>query len=175
MCHAHTIEGSMAASPPRRRDQHCHHPTDVARSSPRIGRATVEESTALRTKIADTTAGQQSGCTMAPRGSLPRAPLPPSALLPHGLFATRRMLPFGLDNATTSLARTIFPGTSTCVDRPLALPCDMETRGKLNMRLSVQVFSRYASLDGWDLDGTPSPRSGSSWQRSGTAASTPLN
>ena len=64
----------------------------------------------------------------APRENLPRAPSPPSALLPHGLFATRRMLPFGLDNATTSLTRTIYPGASTCVERPLALLRDTKTR-----------------------------------------------
>jgi len=75
-----------------------------------------------------TTASQQSGYPMAPRDSLPRAPSPPSALLPHGLFAARRMLPFDLDNTATSLARTICPGVGTCVERPLALPRDTETR-----------------------------------------------
>ena len=38
------------------------------------------------------------------------------------------MLPFSLDNAATSLARKICPGASTCVERPLALPRDIETR-----------------------------------------------
>jgi hypothetical protein len=76
---------------------------------------------ALCTKAAVTTARRQSDCTTALRGSVPHAPSPPSALLPHGLFATRRMLPFGLDKAATSLART-------CVERPVVLPHDTETR-----------------------------------------------
>ena len=63
---------------------------------------------------------------MASGGSIPRAPSPPPALLPHGLFATRRILPFGLDNAAMSLARTICLGAGTCVERPLVLPCDTE-------------------------------------------------
>ena len=115
-------------SPPnRRRDQHRHRPTAATQSSPRAGRATVEEPTASCTKTADMTASQQSGHATAPRDSLPRAPLPPSALLPHGLFATRWMLPFGFDNAATSLARTICLGATTCVERPLALPRNTET------------------------------------------------
>ena len=71
---------------------------------------------------------QQSGRATAPRDSVPRAPSPPSALLSHALFTTRRMLPFSLDNAATSLARAICPGASIYVEWPLALPCDIETR-----------------------------------------------
>ena len=33
----------------------------------------------------------------------------------HGLFATRRALPFGLDNTAASLARTICPNAQTYV------------------------------------------------------------
>ena len=47
-----------------------------------------------------------------------------TTLLPHGLFASRRTLPFGLDNAATSLARAICPNAQTYVERPMVLPCD---------------------------------------------------
>jgi len=40
------------------------------------------------------------------------------------LFATRRALPFGLDNAVASLARTICPNAQTYVERPMVLPRD---------------------------------------------------
>ena len=88
----------------------------------------MEGLTAPRTEAADMMTSQRSGRTIMPKDSLPHALSPPSALLPHGLFATRRMPPYGLDNAVTSLARTICLGASTCVERPLALPRDMETR-----------------------------------------------
>ena len=52
-------------------------------------------------------------------------PSPPSALLPHGLFATRCLLLFSLDNAMASLTRTIYPSASAQAERPLALPCSM--------------------------------------------------
>ena len=64
---------------------------------------------------------------MVPGGSVPHAPSPPSALLPHGLFATKWTLPFGLDNATTLLARAICSGAGTCVERPVVLLHDVET------------------------------------------------
>jgi hypothetical protein len=88
----------------------------------------VEEPTAPRAKTAITTANRWSGHLMAPRNSVPRAPSPPCALLPHGLFATRRMLLFGMDNATTSLTRVICPGDSMCVERALALPRNTQTQ-----------------------------------------------
>jgi len=55
-------------------------------------------------------------------GDAPRALSPTAVLLPHGLFATRRALPFGLDNAAASLARTICPNAQTYVERPMVLP-----------------------------------------------------
>ena len=88
----------------------------------------MEEPTAPHTRTAVTMANQQSGHPTAQSDSIPRAPLPPSALLPHGLFTARRMLPFGMDNSSTSLTRTICPGASTCVERPLALQRSMEMR-----------------------------------------------
>ena len=47
-----------------------------------------------------------------------------TTLLPHGLFAPRRALPFGLDNGAVSLARTICPNAQTYVERPMVLPRD---------------------------------------------------
>jgi hypothetical protein len=44
-------------------------------------------------------------------------------LLLHGLFAARRLLLFDLDNAVTSLARTVLPRANTHAERPLALAC----------------------------------------------------
>jgi hypothetical protein len=55
-------------------------------------------------------------------GDAPRVLSPTATLLPHGLFATRRALPFGLDNAAASLARTICPNAQTYVERPMVLP-----------------------------------------------------
>jgi len=111
-----------------RHDQHRHCPTAPAPSSSGQANLPVEGLTTPCTMTVVTTASQQSGHAMVPRDSVPRAPSPPSALLPHGLFATRRMLPFSLDNATTSLARTICLAANTCVERPLALPRDTEPR-----------------------------------------------
>jgi len=58
----------------------------------------------------------------------PRALSSPTTLLPHGLFAPRRALPFGLDNAAASLARTICPSAQTYVERPMVLPHDAGTQ-----------------------------------------------
>jgi len=57
-------------------------------------------------------------------GDAPHALSPTATLLPHGLFAPRRVLPFGLDNAVESLARTICPNAQTYVERPMVLPRD---------------------------------------------------
>jgi len=54
----------------------------------------------------------------------PRVPSSPTTLLPHGLFAPRRALPFGSDNVAASLARTICPNAQTYVERPMVLPRD---------------------------------------------------
>jgi len=90
------------ASPPkRRRDQHRCRPTAAARSWPHAGQATTEGPTTSCAETTVMTARRQSSRMTALGGSVPRAPSPPSALLPHGLFATRWMLPFGLDNAMT--------------------------------------------------------------------------
>jgi len=86
----------------------------------------MERSTPPRTETTVTTARRYSGRVSASRGSAPHAPSPPSALLPQGLFTTRRTPAFGLDNAVTSLARTICLDAGMCVERPLVIPHDTE-------------------------------------------------
>jgi len=119
------------ASPPkRRRDQHRHRPAAATRSPPSAEQTNllVEGPIALRTKVAATTVSQWGNHPTAPRDSIPRASSPPSALLLHGLFATRRTLPFGMDNVATSLTKKICLDANTYVERPLALPRHMEAR-----------------------------------------------
>jgi len=70
------------------------------------------------------TARRHESRTTTTGDSAPYALSPDTTLLPHGLFAMRRALPFGLDNATTSLARTICPNAQTYVERPMVLPRD---------------------------------------------------
>jgi hypothetical protein len=52
-------------------------------------------------------------------GDAPRALSPTARLLPHGLFASRGALPFGLDNAAASLTRAICPNAQTYVERQM--------------------------------------------------------
>ena len=135
------------ASPPKRRcGQHRHRPTTTARSSPRAVRAMVEEPTAPHAKAKVMTARRQDDRATASGGSVPRAPSPPSALLPRKLFATRQMLPFGMDNAMTSLARTICLGAGTSVERPLALPRDTETQQQTQQVAKRPDFPRIRGL-----------------------------
>jgi hypothetical protein len=101
------------ASPPKKkRWQHRHHPIAVARAPPHARQAAEQEPAASRAKAMGTMSRRQDGYATASGASVPRAPSPPSALLPHGLFAARRTYPFGLDNATTSLTKTICLGAS---------------------------------------------------------------
>jgi len=67
-------------------------------------------------KATGTTTQRQDSHVTASGGSVPRAPSPPLALLPHGLFAARQTCPFGLDNAVTSLTRTLCPDARTYVE-----------------------------------------------------------
>ena len=117
-----------ASLPKWRRGQHHHRPTAAARSSPRAERATVQEPTAPNVEAIVTTAWRRVNHATASDSSMPRAPSPPTTLLPHGLFATRQALSFGLDNAAMSLARAIYLGAGTCVERPLVLLRDTKTR-----------------------------------------------
>ena len=93
-----------------------------------------------------TTSQCQDNRATASDGSAPRAPSPPSALLPHGLFAVGRTYPFGLDNAATSLARTIFPGAKTYVERPPVLPYDAETQPQAQPTAEQPDFSWVRGL-----------------------------
>jgi len=67
-------------------------------------------------------------------GDAPRALSPTTRLLPHGLFAPRRALPFVLDNAIASLARAICPNAQTYVERPMVLPHDTGIQRRMSER-----------------------------------------
>ena len=114
-------------SPPKkRRGQHHHHPSTSSRSPVRARGEVIQDPTAPRAETAGTTARRHEDRTMTTRDSAPCAPS--TTLHPRGLFGTRRALPFGLDNAAASLARTICPNTQTYVERPMVLPRDNEAR-----------------------------------------------
>jgi hypothetical protein len=80
-----------------------------------------------------TTAGDDAPCTLSPA----------TTLLPHGLFALRRALSFGLDNAAASLARTICPNAQTYVERPMVLPRDAGAR---QQTFELPDFSQVRAL-----------------------------
>jgi len=61
-------------------------------------------------------------------GDAPRALSPTVRLLPHGLVAPRRALPFGLNNAAVSLARTICPNAQKYMERPMVVSRDNGAR-----------------------------------------------
>jgi len=116
------------ASPPKkRRGQRRHHPSASSRSSARAKRTAVQESTAPRAEAADTAAPRHDGRTATMGGDAPHVLPPSTTLLPHGLFAPRRTLPFGLDNAAASLAWAICLNAQTYVERPMVLPRDAGT------------------------------------------------
>jgi len=117
------------ASPPKkRRGQHHHHPSASSRSPVRAKREVIQEPTAPRAETAGTMARRHEDRTTMTGDSVPCALSPATTLLPHGLFAPRRALSFGLDNTAASLARTICPITQTYVERPLVLPRDAGAR-----------------------------------------------
>ena len=137
MHYAHSIGGRASASPPSIPSQEEARSASLSPPHSYCAIATprravdplVEGLIALRTGAVTEMARQQSGHRSAPQGdSLPRALSPPSALQPHGLFATRRILLFGLDNAAMSLTKTIHPSADTHVERPLAFPCSIVMR-----------------------------------------------
>jgi hypothetical protein len=113
------------ASPPKkRRGQHHRRPSASSRPATRARQEADREPAIPCAGATDTTA--QHHATTG--GDASRAPSPTAAkLLPHGLFTPRRALPFGLDNAAASLARTICPNAQTYVERPMVLPRDSET------------------------------------------------
>ena len=81
----------------------------------------MQEPTVPRPETAGVTARHHEDRTTTTGDGAPCALSPATTLLPHGLFAIRRALPFGLDNAATSLARTICPNAQTYVERPMVL------------------------------------------------------
>jgi len=76
-------------------------------------------------------------------GDAPRALSPTARLLPHGLYALRGALPFGLDNAAASLARAICPNAQTYVERPMVLPRDPRAQ---QPTFELPDFSQVRSL-----------------------------
>ena len=105
------------ASPPRkRRGQNHRRPSASPRPAFRAKQEAAREPKAPRTTGA--TAQCRDDHTMT-GGDTPRALSPTARLLPHGLFASRGALPFGLDNAAASLARAICPNAQTYVERQM--------------------------------------------------------
>ena len=130
-------------SPPKkRRGQYHHRPSSASRSSPRTRRAVVQEPTAPRTEATGAIARRQDGHATTLDSSMPRALSPSTALLPHGLFASRRAHPFGLDNVVTSLARTICLDAKTYVERPLVLSCDAGAQQQAQRAAEQPDFSQ---------------------------------
>jgi len=114
------------ASPPKkRRGQHHHRPSASPRPAVRARQETAREPIALRTTG---TTAQCCEDRTTTGGDAPRALSPTAKLLPHGLFASRGALPFGLDNAAASLARAICPNAQTYVEKPMVPPRDPEAR-----------------------------------------------
>jgi len=132
--------------PKKRRAQHRHRPSAASRSSPCTGRAVVPEPTAPRPKATSMMARRRGGHTTTLDESTPRAFSSSTALLPHGLFASKGEHPFGLDNAAMSLARAICPDAKTYVERPLVLPCSVEAQQLAQRAAELPDFSRVRSL-----------------------------
>ena len=129
------------ASPPKkRRGQHHRRPSAPSRPAVRARQEVTQEPAAPLAR----TVGMPAQHHTTTRGDAPRALSPIARLLPHGLFAPRRALPFGLDNAAASLARAICPNAQTYVERPMVLPW---TLGHSSRRPSYQIFPRYEASD----------------------------
>ena len=112
------------ASPPKkRRGQHHRRPSASSRPEVRARKEVTQEPTALHAETVGMTAQRYKDHTTT-GGDAPRALSPTASLLPHGLFAPRGAVPFGLDNAVASLARAICPNDQTYVERPMVLPRD---------------------------------------------------
>jgi len=112
------------ASPPNKwHGQHHHRPSTSSRPAVRARQEVTQEPTAPRAGTVGITAQRHEDRTTT-GDDAPRALSPTARLLPHGLFAPRRALPFGLDNAAASLARAICPNAQTYMERPMVLPRD---------------------------------------------------
>jgi len=117
-----------ASLPKKRRGQRHHHPSASSRSPVHARREVTQEPTAPRAETVGMTARRHEDRTTTMGDGAPCVLSPATTLLPHGLFAPRRALPFGLDNGAASLARTICPNAQTYVERPMALPHDAGAR-----------------------------------------------
>jgi hypothetical protein len=113
-----------ASQPKKRPGQHHHHPSPSSQSPVRARREVTQEPTAPCAETAGMTAQRHEDRTTTMGDGAHCALSPATTLLPHGLFAARRALSFGLDNAAASLARTICPNAQTYVERPMVLPRD---------------------------------------------------
>jgi len=143
------------ASPPKkRRGQHHHHPSASSRSPVRARREVIQEPTVPRAETAGTMARRHKDHATTTGDSVPCALSPATTLLPHGLFATRRALSFGLDNAAASLARTICPNAQTYVERPMVLPRNNGARPQTS---ELPDFSQVRGLRRLGLGGTQLP------------------
>jgi hypothetical protein len=121
------------ASPPKkRRGQRHHHPFASSRPTVRARQEVTQEPKAPSAEIAGMTAQRHEDRTTTMGDGAPRALSSTATLLAHGLFAPRRALPFGLDNAAASLARAICPNAQTYVERPMVLPHDPEARPRVS-------------------------------------------
>jgi len=103
----------------------------------------MQEPTTPRTGAVGTTARHHEDRAATLGDDAPHVLPFPTTLLPHGLFASRRTLPFGLDNATASLARTICSNTQTYVERPMVLPRDV---GAQQQSAELPDFSQVRGL-----------------------------
>jgi len=113
------------ASPPKkRRGQRHHHPSPTAQSPVGARWEVTQEPIAPRAESTDMTAQHHEDHMTTAGDGAPRTLSPAATLLPHGLFAPRRTLPFGLDNAVASLARAICSNAQTYVESPMVLPRD---------------------------------------------------
>ena len=115
----------LHTSPPKkRRGQRHHHPSASSRPIVRAGQEVTQEPTAPHAETAGMMARFHEDRTTTMGDGAPRAPSPATTLLPHRLFAPRRALPFGLDNAVASLATATCPNAQTYMERPMVLPRD---------------------------------------------------
>jgi len=88
----------------------------------------MQEPTTPRTEATGTMARRHEDCAATLGDDAPHVLPSPTTLLPHGLFASRRTLPFGVDNTAVLLTRTICPSAQTYVERPMVLPRDVGTQ-----------------------------------------------
>jgi len=113
--------------PKRRRDQH-HHSclTTTTWSPPLADRPSdlVEGPLGLRSGVVSKPASRgDDRYTVASSELNSRMTSPPSTLLPHGLFASRCLLPFDLNNTMATSSMMIRPNASAHMEQPLALLC----------------------------------------------------